>query len=215
MHQISRPFWQLPTIGIIQFPWRLLSITTFTSAFLLATLKKPALPLAIVAIATTLIYTQPSTRTHLPDSFYSTNEDTTTVQGEYTPIWVKKPPTQRPKEPYQIVQGQAEVTNYLQTNISKSLKIKSGSDGSTIKLASLYYPGWQLTVNDSKSPIKYSQYDGHIAFDVPKGDSQVRVFWQETPLRHIANSISLAALISLGVYSLTLLINKKSSKIYS
>jgi len=86
---ISTPFWQfLPLPKIVQFPWRFLSLTVFAAAVLIGRLpKKLGIFLAILTIIFSLPFFQ-VTRTFHPESYYTTNDDSTTVKNEYDSKWL-------------------------------------------------------------------------------------------------------------------------------
>lgn len=96
---ISLFIWQhSPLPRLVQFPWRFLALTAFALAVLAGRLqKKLGILIAVVVVisATPFLKTE---RTFHPESYYTTNDDTTTVQNEYMPKWVKTDPQNRPVE---------------------------------------------------------------------------------------------------------------------
>ncbi|MDY6878411.1 MAG: hypothetical protein SWK90_19710, partial [Chloroflexota bacterium] len=60
-----------------------------------------------------------------------------------------------------------------------------------------YYPGWRATVDGNPVPIAPTEPDGLISFDIPAGRHTVRVRFGETPLRLLADTISLLSLLIL------------------
>jgi len=90
MLNLSKPIWTIvPFIDMVQFPWRLLSIIVLSSAilsaFIVDKLKSRWILAAVIVISlgTTITYAKPIGYSYLPDSYYSTNEDTTTVKSDY------------------------------------------------------------------------------------------------------------------------------------
>lgn len=219
MHRIATPFWSvLPGIGVIQFPWRLLSLVTFATAALAAHLtKKPAasLLISLLAILFTVSYAHPQSTTFLPDAYYATNDDTTTVRGEYLPLWVTLPPKERIPERAVFVTGTGEIVDYTETNSEIHFRVEAVQSDPTavIKVAQTYYPGWQVTVNSGLVPID-TRYNGVIAFTIPKGQSQILIRWQEPLHRRIVNSISLVTLFGLISHSFYLVLWRHSPVIY-
>ena len=57
------------------------------------------------------------------------------------------------------------------------------------------FPGWQVTVDGQPVPIVPADPNGLITFEVPTGRHTVTVAFEDTPVRTLANVISLAALI--------------------
>ena len=208
LHRVSAWLWQLiPGISIIQFPWRLLSVTTFASATLAAAVatsfKKNIVAVAIIAAALllTVSYARPKEYRLVPDSFFATNEASTTTWDEYLPIWVESPPTQRSAERFTITRGQATVSLFEETNVSKTITVEA-KEPTSFSLASLYYPGWQARINGQSTPIHYAANNGLIAFELPPGKHEIKVEWQETPLRKFANTVSTLTFVGLLSFSI-------------
>ena len=55
--------------------------------------------LSIIAFLSSIKYLRPESFINRPPEYYQTNDDTTTVRAEYTPIWVIDLPKERPKTP--------------------------------------------------------------------------------------------------------------------
>lgn len=171
----SSGFWKtFPILQVIQFPWRLLSVFSFTGAVVTAMLlsrmgnrKAVVVGLGVIVLFVSFqssrYFYQPLTINHQPSSYYSTNDDTTTVRAEYTPIWVKDLPKERPSEP-----------------------------------ATHYYPGWRAFVDGKEAVIAHPNTTNGILKTADFIDpSRVRFLWSETPLRAISNLISLVCLFAL------------------
>ncbi len=196
---ISALLWKIiPGIAVIQFPWRLLAITTFSSSVLLAivTQKHRWLgALAVIAIIANISYAKPQQMVNTPDEIYATNEDTTTVRQEYTPLWVTSFPTERAGDRVTFSRGRGFATEITETNKSFDAKVEASED-SSIKFARIYYPGWIGVVNGQVVPIDYSQ-NGLMQVSVPKGVSYVNLRWQEPKLRTAVNYLSLITLLAI------------------
>lgn len=196
---ISFVIWKIiPGIAVIQFPWRLLAVTTFTSSALLATLTHKHRWLGVIALfalITNLPYAKPQQTTHIPDEVYATNEDTTTVRQEYTPLWVTNFPTQRTGERITFTQGRGFVTGITETNRSFDAKIEASED-SIVKFARIYYPGWIAVANGRPTAIDYSQ-NGLMQVALAKGVTLISLRWQETSLRTLFNYLSLLTLLGM------------------
>lgn len=215
IHNISLPLWnQLPAATFLQHPWRLLALTAFASGALAGAVAykiKPkiiSLALATAAVLLTLPYARPQDSRQASDDFFATNEATTAIWNEYLPIWVTQPPSERAATRWEIVNGQAEINSFQETNNFKTFSSDAVTP-TTAKLASIYYPGWQVAVNGKPTPIRYQEFGGMIAFDIPPGNSTVKIFWSETPLRKIANSLSLITFISLATFALWQVLERK------
>lgn len=207
MTNFSLPFWQIPFVDIIQFPWRLLSIVVFISsllaAFVVDSMKKNTLIITIFLILTSIIstitYTRPSKFVNRSDGFYSTNEDTTTVRNEYLPLWVEEKPQNRANQKIEI-EGNGEIisseikpANYrAQINAHEELKVK---------INSIYFPGWQAYINNQKTSISFQDNpSGLMSFKLPKGSHKVIIKYGKTPIHLVSEIASLIALIGAGSY---------------
>ena len=108
----SKWFWDLfKPLQIIQFPWRLLSLFSFSSAVVaslafkkLSQIKPFYLSICLFVYLLIILipvfpFLSPKSFTNYPSSYYQTNDDSTTVRSEYTPVWVYNLPLVRPETP--------------------------------------------------------------------------------------------------------------------
>ncbi len=65
-----------------------------------------------------------------------------------------------------------------------------------VTVAIAYYPGWQAEVDGQSVPLSISK-DGLLQVVVPQGQHQVGFRFTETPLRTVANVISIVSLLML------------------
>ncbi|MCL5676046.1 MAG: hypothetical protein M1120_02870 [Patescibacteria group bacterium] len=201
----SQSLWKIiPGLSLIQFPWRILSVTTFASAFLagyaVSVFKKRGFVLAMVIIIAALIlnynYVKPSQFINRGEGYYTTNDDTTTVQNEYTPIWANNLPRQRPENKIEIVKGAGNISGILEKS-NKTQFIYEGNGG-VVKINTLYFPGWEAFVNGQKKNIIISK-QGLITLKLQDGKSLVEFKFTETPVRRISDTISLFSLFCIVV----------------
>lgn len=93
---ISLFFWQhFPLPQLVQFPWRFLAITTFALATFVGGLPKRAgimITFLVILLAVPFLKID---RTFQSESFYTTNDDTTTAKNEYMPKGVKVDPIKK------------------------------------------------------------------------------------------------------------------------
>lgn len=189
---LSSWFWQMNSFThLFQFPWRLISLVALVAGLLVVNLNSKSkglnIILAIVCLVLILAFVQSAskiTTTSYPDSFYSTNDDTTTVQNEYMPKWVVKNPSQLPVSPYTILHGQGSVQQNNLTLLTYA----------TIQANIVYYPGIKILANTST--VNYSYPQGLPIFNLPPGKYVLKTAFTETPLRLLADALSL---LSLGV----------------
>lgn len=188
----------------IQFPFRLISILVLTTAFLVSfqlNLLKGKLKNILIVIYLTLLiigardFIYPKEYTNYPDSFYSTNVDTTTVKNEYMPKWVKTIPSSIPEEKAEVIQGDAEISSLINNGNKISFNIDA-KEKSLVLINTVYYPGWEVVVDNKKTEIDYDS-SGLIEFSVNNGSYLVEVNFRETLFRCISNAISAVSLLLL------------------
>jgi len=199
---ISSFVWKFLPVSFIQFPFRFLSVVflqiSFLAAFLLDKVKGNksyllgAIFFAICFISSFSLLT-PQKTFDKGDSYYATNEGTTTVKDEYMPIWVKNNPIGHPQEKVAIINGQV-----------KDLKIKSNKISfvsnsiipSRVLINTVYFPGWNAVIDEKSSLIDYKN-NGLIQIEVPRGEHNIIVSFGETPIRLISDIVSFLSLFIL------------------
>jgi hypothetical protein len=202
MLPISSPVWQyLPMMNRIQFPWRLLALTSFTAAFLAGGLgriikKKKTLSIAVVllVILINFNYARPSSFFNRPDSFYATNEATTTVKDEYLPIWVKEKQNQRAAQKVDLISGRGEVKNLVFNSKQVAFGVYTGQE-IVVQINTVYFPGWIAKIDDQPAAIDYQNNQGLMQLKVPPGEHQVLFEFNETPVRLFADIVSIVGFV--------------------
>lgn len=190
----------LPITQYIQFPYRLLSITissiTFLSAWTFMHLPKRmklifGIMLLSVAILSARPVLFPSGYQYYPDSFYATNQDTTTVHGEYMPTWVQQLPQGKTSK-LSVEKGQALFAQLP----GRQMNFLIGAvRQSTIEVHMIYYPGWTVIVDGKDVPTLVDSPYGFFAFPLTKGTHTVLLTFRETPLRLGSDIISIVSLV--------------------
>lgn len=207
IHKISLPIWQRFSFleTIIQYPWRLLSVTVFTSSFLSASLLNKiknkfllSSLLIITALGLNFKYTFPKSFDLKEDSYYSTNESTTTIADEYMPTWVQKKLEKRAEKKLEIVHGDGQIINQIIKNADYQAKLDLLQD-STILVNTIYFPGWKVTSNGKNIPIKITEDTGLISFQLPKGIHEVIIDYKQTGIHLASELLSLTALILVSI----------------
>ena len=84
--------------------------------------------------------------------------------------------------------------------LSYTLNVQAKKE-STIAAQILYFAGWKAYVDGKETPISY-QPNGIIHVNMPSGEHTLRVRFEETPLRLLADSISLLSLFSLLAFGI-------------
>jgi hypothetical protein len=194
-------------VSYVQFPFRLISILILTTAFFVSyqlNYSKKTFKLVLTVIYLVLLvfgakdFISPKEFTDNPDTFYSTNVDTTTVKNEYMPIWVKKTPTSLSSGKVEIVQGKAGISNLINSGNKVSFNVKA-QEKSLVSINTVYYPGWVVKIDGMQTKINYEN-SGLIQFLVVPDSHFVNVQFTEPPLRFISDLISVIsfAFVMLG-----------------
>lgn len=199
---VSFSLWNVLPVSFIQFPFRFLSLTILCVSFLAAcsaSVVKNTTRLAVVIaiLFLTLIsawpFLFPKSYQYNPESFYSTNQDSTTVKNEYMPKWVKDLPTKQADAKAEVINGE-EKLNILNVSPNKISLQGYFPIRRVIQINTVYFPGWEVAVDGKPAPIDYSS-NGLIRFDVPAGSHSIIAKFGETNVRIIADIISAAGLL--------------------
>lgn len=209
----SLPIWDLiPIASYIQFPWRLLIITTFISPLIIGLISLASnhklfkiIPyvLAFVAILQTYPYFRPHTIMPVDDSYYLTRFFSNKNNSEdYIPltIWTSI----RPDRTYATIEPSKdiEVSKFKQLSvINFSFTAKSNQD-TTLKINKTYYPGWQATNNNMPIPLSPIDNQGRIGLKLSSGNNLITLKFSNTPIRLVSNYISLITLLVILSYIL-------------
>jgi len=202
MLPFSRSIWEfIAPLAFIQYPWRLLSLllpsTAFLTAYLATKIKYPwwGTALAILAVILTLSYTRPVMYPPRADSYYLARREftdgTSSMGNTFSTRWTSWQKA-RAKQKVEIIQGEALVRAIKLKPLRYDFLVDAKSP-SFARVNTLYYPGWQVSLNHQPQTISYED-DGLIKFALPAGNSRVTVKFGETPLRCLADFISLSCL---------------------
>lgn len=207
--------WEFLPVSFVQFPFRFLSIVILSTGFLVAFMLNKikgnksfllGVMFLVVGFISSFPYLAPKVFFDKGDSYYSTNEGTTTVKNEYMPKWVKKYPQKHFDSKVGITNG--KVTN-LKVSSSEILFITNSPKDSKVTINTIYYPGWKVYIDNQIVPISYANERGVMDISVPSGKHFVKAIFTETPLRATSNTISLLSLFVL------LFLGIKSSRLFS
>jgi len=220
----SLPVWQLiPIASYVQFPWRFLIITTFTTSLLSGfislhpkhNLKNIPLFLAALSILFTYSYFQPHKVQKVDDNYYLNrffiNQNSQNKSNllsdvyqynseDYLPltIWTSaRPKSLLPKietSPNTIISEYKEISA-----INYQFNLDSVEE-STVFINNYYFPGWQAYIDDK--PVKTSPSGplGRISFQVSNGQHQVLLKFENTTIRRCSNLISLLTFFILFIF---------------
>jgi hypothetical protein len=211
---LSAFLWKFLPSSFVQFPFRFLSLAIPSVSFLAACIvsvfgQKKKIALGLIILALILIsassYLLPKSYQNFPDTYYSTNQDTTTVKNEYMPKWVKEIPQKMPTAKVQNLTGK-EVINLIKNAPNRTDFNVFLTEQRLIQINTIYFPGWQAYVNGEKAEILYNNPNGLISLRLNKGANNVEVKFAETTVGRLADLISI---ISIGYLLIFILARKK------
>lgn len=190
----------IPLLSEINYPWTLLAplgflvslLTGFAFRLEIRSAKYLAIFFSLAAFFVFLPYARPEYYFDKADSYYLTNDATTTSSDELMPLWVKVKPNKQPKEKVEMVSGQAKIE--IVKNNSRQIIFKTSSTiPCVIWINVIYYPGWQVLIDGILAKFSYQNEKGVIEFPLKEGEHQVLVEFRETPFRLLSDIISLAS----------------------
>ncbi|GAB4446556.1 MAG: hypothetical protein Kow0031_29180 [Anaerolineae bacterium] len=212
----SLAVWEaLPLLAFAQFPHRLLGPASLAVA-LLAGLAVEALPrraafwlalggiTLLVGSAAPLLY--PRYRTDTPPhptvadmARYEQASGTigTTSFGEYLPNWVRQPPREPSPAAGQLAPEHLPANTTISrvtTTLNRAELTVSAAAPHLLVFNLFYFPGWQAWLDDVPVTVSPFSERGLVAVGIPAGEHRLRLAFVETPLRRVANAISLASL---------------------
>jgi len=136
-----------------------------------------------------------------------------TAKGEYLPIWVKQMPDDGALDaaymagdpvvrlPLSALPPGAVILSADYGALRASIDLETPVTFQARYLA-FYYPGWQATVDGSPVDVTPEPETGLVTFTVPGGRHRLEVWFGETPLRLLADGLSVLSLVILAVFGL-------------
>jgi hypothetical protein len=206
MLPVSIGIWQiLPLSKYIQYPWRFLTYSAFglsilSGAIVFVSENKIIRYMIVTGLVTLLIVI--NGKLFLPQFTYLKNAgdyekadylkfQASRISDEYLP-----PQIIRPQNPNEVVkkpltaginfqyQQESETSNYAKYPITTDRQL-------LITINKAYFPGWRYWVNDTE--VKPVLINGFPHIDIPAGYTVVQMRFTNTPVRYMANMISLLA----------------------
>lgn len=203
---ISTPIWEhIWLLPKFQFPWRFSGLTTLASvaivSYSLSSIKNQQI-LTVIALFTVglgLPFIKVDRYIDYKDSYYLSFPATTYYHGEATTIWSQGEASAFPNKPVEVIAGTANVTDIKRTTVRHIFSVVA-STKTDILDNTFYYPGWRIEVDGHSIPIQFQDpnHRGLITFSLPEGTHHVAVSFGETPLRKMANIISLLTIAAIG-----------------
>jgi hypothetical protein len=196
----------------LQFPWRFLTLIALaTSLFcgvpflLLRDAPRQLVNVLMVALIAAIFvlnfrHADPQTFLKTTDADYSPHniatEGLAATAREFEPIDVQQFPSTPAQEPLTVTAGIAAYRVIERTPILQSFRIHVDKDAQ-LRLSTFYFPGWKVYVDDGATAVSHSNSQGLMEFRLAPGDHNVRVAFEDTPIRHWSTLLSLLCLVLL------------------
>jgi len=215
----------LPLVALVQFPWRLLALTTLTLAVVCAAVPgaifegegRRGAPLFYLALLATVLASLPYAEPQHTPRDPRAEQPVAVVDFEifHPPdrvgmtIWVEEQPHDSPLvaqymagEPLQkvrIVRGAGEARTLRHGAASELAGVRS-AEPVTLQFLTYYFPGWRAWVDGQEVVIRPEGPQGLITLEVPAGEHQVSLRFGATPARRAGLALSaVSGLIWLGL----------------
>jgi len=194
--------WQgILLLPFVQYPWRFLSVIGVATAFFAASVASRFFTLSVFFVIAGMIltasYVRPVTYPERPDSYYlsRTNftQGTSSLGDAFRTQW-QKDVVKTPSVPARIILGDAQVIR-AENNGGRIVAAVSARTKSTVRLGSVYYPGWQVFVDGKKTTID-SEY-GYIDVCLEPGGHDIDAQFRQTPLRKASDILSVFSCMSI------------------
>lgn len=216
---LSRFVWDtVPLVPYTQFPWRFLSVQALAGALAAGTLallpgrRWWALGGAALLLATMLPTLQAEhialrdadvTPLRLAQYEWFTGNIGTTVSAEYLPQTVRPRPytsawlNSGERNAVQTLSGEAQATLSTRRATSQVWEVHVAAGRAQLELPTLYWPGWQARLDGQPISISPAPGSGLISVEVPGGSHSLELHLGRTPMRLVAELLSLSALLAM------------------
>ncbi|MDO8615319.1 MAG: hypothetical protein Q7T33_06230 [Dehalococcoidia bacterium] len=194
----------IPQLKWLQFPWRLLALAIFACSFLAGSLfallkNRGVLPVALslALIAGVILLNQEFFKAL---TYVTTDEEKFAAANfphlfdryhSYVPTASQVYPVAAPAK-VQVLKGTAVVSGISQGSDSLTFAMTSQGEA-TVRAAVIDYPNWRVRVDDRTVSHDHANEQGLITFRVPRGSHEISVKLENTPIRTVANYLSIAA----------------------
>lgn len=206
MTPLSIMLWEnISVLRAFQFPWRFLVIPVFSLSFLTGVVlpKKPTnnvvVGILLLTLISTISYWRPPLGYETVDEQYYQNYPlNTTYFGETDLVWSAGRAYSYPETQFEIIEGEGSIQNPKKSDTTHTLTVHAETE-IRIRDNTQYYPGWRVYSDGYKIPIEFQDPNnrGVITFRLPEGVHDVVISFGETPVRAVAEIISVSSVLIL------------------
>ena len=160
-----------------------------------------SLIIVLITVLSVSVYFRPPLGTDRIDETYYWNYPlNTTYFGETDVIWSAGPAGAYPESRFDVIGGEGSIVDPVKKGTMHTFTVRAETDVHVVDRTQ-YFPGWRVYVDGQKTPIEFQDQNwrGLITFRVPSGTHHIRVSWEESPVRRIAEAITALAFFTIAV----------------
>jgi len=188
-------------LKLLEFPWRFTALSSFAGAVIASYIiskiknKKIIYCISVVLLISGFFYTKTDIQNKRDDKYYYSFSGSTVYRSATTTIWTGGDPFEIPENKISVISGDGQINDLTIKSNLHSFTITADSNVRILD-NTFYFPGWKAEIDGKKVPIEFQDVNhrGLITFSVPRGTHKVEVVFGESPIRFIANIVSLAAI---------------------
>lgn len=217
MLKISLTLWEnLPFLSLIQFPLRFQALAIFSASIAAALLVKylPNKKVIFLVLLSLVLY---ANRNHWNvnekfdpgEKYYLDLKTTSTTYGEHLPKWGRIMEKGSPGK-LEFVTSKGEI-KIIKDQSAQVLAEVEATKEAKLRFNQFYFPGWEIKVDGKKREFNYlsdGESYGLPVFDIESGKHLVKAEFKNTPVRNLADAVSIASVVLWGVMLCKLLIRK-------
>lgn len=209
--------WKLiEPLRFLQFPWRFLMLVIFSLSLMTGSIcvglkekkKIVAVIFIVLVVAVNFYFFRPEKFFPLTDSelLSGAKWDAQIKRSifDFLPKSAKAPPAELATVRFEVLSGKAEISGWREG--SNWIYFKADVEGDTkVRLSQYYFPNWQILVDGQETEIDFKNDLGLMTISFNKGAHTIEAKLMDTPVRTLANMITvtgLTILIFLGVLRL-------------
>ena len=212
IHSRSIWFWQhAPLLYMVQFPWRLLALPIFIFSFVIASFfifvknKKWQKIFAVTSIVAVMAWNLPFFRIDYP--VHVTEQEKLSgrlwelqVTGgifDYLPKTAARPPGEAGFTIPDYINGDGGILDFQKGSNWMNFTANTSTDQAQVMLPVYGFPGMQIKVDGQAVKYQTDKDLGRIIIDLNQGQSTVGLKLRRTPVRLLAELVTLVSLLVL------------------
>ena len=214
------PWSKMPNIILlIQFPWRMLMLSTFLLSIIAGInigkcIENLTMEKLLVVVLVVLMYSGQYISyvtqfdINFDESYLGKTEKIEELAGgnkycssfEYLPVKAKTEYTKNREDGVIIISGNAKIESEKKENNDMTFEVKEVQEETKLELPYIYYLGYQITFEGETIEYEESEH-GFIQISIPKEqEGEVKISYEGTLLSKIATTISIIGAIGLVIY---------------